>query len=73
LPGGHVETKESLEETLAREVYEETKVIVEKPALIGYQQMEVLTAKPERYPYPYPVSFQVHYHVEVKKICDFYW
>jgi ADP-ribose pyrophosphatase YjhB (NUDIX family) len=71
LPGGHVEEGESLEETLTREVYEETKVIVEKPALIGYQQMEVLAEKPNKYRYPYPISYQVHYHAEVKKICDF--
>ncbi|MXQ55755.1 NUDIX domain-containing protein [Shimazuella alba] len=71
LPGGHVEEGESLEETLVREVYEETKVIVEKPALIGYQQMEVLAEKPNEYRYPYPVSYQVHYHAKVRKICDF--
>jgi ADP-ribose pyrophosphatase YjhB (NUDIX family) len=71
LPGGHVEEGESLEETLVREVYEETKIRVEKPTLIGYQQMEVLAEKPNEYRYPYPISYQVHYHAEVKKICDF--
>lgn len=71
LPGGHVEEGESLEEALMREVYEETKIIVEKPTLIGYQQMEVSAEKPDGYRYPYPISYQVHYHAEVKKICDF--
>lgn len=71
LPGGHVEEGESLEETLVREVYEETKVIVVKPTLIGYQQMEVLAEKPNEYRYPYPISYQVHYHAEVKEICNF--
>jgi ADP-ribose pyrophosphatase YjhB (NUDIX family) len=71
LPGGHVEEEEILEETLVREVYEETKIIAEKPTLIGYQQMEVLAEKPNEYRYPYPISYQVHYHAEVKEICDF--
>ncbi|MCH5583701.1 NUDIX domain-containing protein [Shimazuella sp. AN120528] len=71
LPGGHIEAGESLEETLVREVYEETKVIVDNPTLIGYQQMEVFAPKPQPYRYPYPMSYQVHYHAEIKKICDF--
>jgi ADP-ribose pyrophosphatase YjhB (NUDIX family) len=71
LPGGHVEAGESLEETLEREVFEETKIRVEKPTLIGYQWMEVLAEKPSGYQYPYPISYQVHYHAEVKEICDF--
>lgn len=33
--------------------------------------MEVLAEKPKKYRYPFPISYQVHYHAEVKKICAF--
>lgn len=39
IPGGHPESGESPEQTLAREVYEETTVKIGECALIGYQEV----------------------------------
>ncbi|WP_028776415.1 NUDIX hydrolase [Shimazuella kribbensis] len=71
LPGGHVDNGEGLMEALEREVFEETKVRIYQPTLVGYQKLEVLADKPKNYQYPYPESYQVHFHAEVKEICEF--
>jgi ADP-ribose pyrophosphatase YjhB (NUDIX family) len=71
LPGGHVEEGEGFTEALEREVFEETKVRIHQPTLVGYQKLEILAEKPENYRYPYPDSYQLHFHAEVKEICDF--
>jgi len=71
LPGGHREEGESLEDTLAREIEEETSIRIKNPTLIGYQQMELFAPKPERYRYPYPISYQLHYHAEICEIKQF--
>lgn len=39
IPGGHPEPRESPEQTLTREVYEETSVKIGKCGLIGYQEV----------------------------------
>ncbi|WP_169818319.1 hypothetical protein [Shimazuella kribbensis] len=39
--------------------------------LIGYQKLEVYAEKPDNYRYPYPESYQVHFHAQVKQIDEF--
>ncbi len=41
IPGGKPEAGETYEQALAREVYEETNVHIERPAMIGYQEVYV--------------------------------
>src|SRR6185503_2650335 len=54
LPGGRREDNELLEQTLRREILEETGWEVGPPALLGVKHFRHLTAKPANYPYPYP-------------------
>lgn len=70
-PGGHIEKGEKIVETLHREVYEETKVLIDNPSLIGYQKLEIYAKKPEGYSYPYRTSYQVHFFARVKDILPF--
>lgn len=46
-PGGHVEYGESFVESVKREVFEETGLIIEKPVLCGVKQFQ--TKQDERY------------------------
>jgi len=71
LPGGHIEKGENVLETLQREIWEETKVTIKQPRLIGYQKIEVYAEKPDNYRYPYPESYQVHYMAEAEEIGEF--
>jgi 8-oxo-dGTP diphosphatase len=70
-PGGHVEKGESPIDTVCREVYEETSVVIHSPQLIGFQRLHIHAEKPENYKYPYPESYQVHYFASVKEIHPF--
>jgi 8-oxo-dGTP pyrophosphatase MutT (NUDIX family) len=54
LPGGRREPEESLEETLERELLEETGWRVADVALLGFRHMCHLTPRPADYRYPYP-------------------
>ena len=54
LPGGRREPGETVEETLRREVLEETGWTVAEPRLVGCLRLRHLTPRPEDYPYPYP-------------------
>jgi ADP-ribose pyrophosphatase YjhB (NUDIX family) len=68
VPGGRREPDESLEETLRREVLEETGMVLEEPVVLGFLHFENLgplpEARPDDYLYPYPHFLQVVYRAE---------
>ncbi len=65
MPGGNVEIGESVEQGVAREVYEETGLEVRVERLIG------IYSEPESYPFmSYPDGFTVHYITHVFA-CDY--
>ena len=55
----------------AREVLEETGAEVERLTLLGYEEISVYAPKPEGYPHPYPVSYQVFYCGRVGRLHPF--
>jgi 8-oxo-dGTP diphosphatase len=61
LPGGRRQAKEALEETLRREVLEETAWELTESALLGFMRFRHLTPRPDGYPYPYPNFLQLVY------------
>ena len=67
LPGGRRENDESLEQTLAREILEETGWEVVNPRLLGVKHFHHLTQKPAGYSYPYPDFLQIIFVVEAYK------
>ncbi len=70
IPGGHVEPRESPEEAMRREVYEETGARLGPARLIGYQQFRIFAPKPTEYRYPYPESHQVFYYAQVVSLDE---
>lgn len=71
IPGGHVEPGELSEETVRREVYEETNATLEALHLLGYQRLRLLGPRPVSYQYPYPVCYQIFYYAQIKSLDDF--
>jgi 8-oxo-dGTP diphosphatase len=71
IPGGHVEPGEHPDETVRREVYEETAATLESLHLLGYQRLRLLGPEPPSYRYPYPVSYQTFYWARVKSLDAF--
>jgi 8-oxo-dGTP pyrophosphatase MutT (NUDIX family) len=61
LPGGRREPGESLERTLARELWEETGCELADISMLGFLHFQHLSPKPEGYPYPYPDFLQIVY------------
>src|SRR6266498_922183 len=61
LPGGRREAGETLEETLRREVLEETAWELEEPSMLGFMHFQHLAPRPEGYCYPHPDFLQVVY------------
>jgi 8-oxo-dGTP pyrophosphatase MutT (NUDIX family) len=61
LPGGHRNAGETLEETLRREVLEETGWTVAEPALLGFMHFHHLGPRPPGYRYPHPDFLQLVY------------
>jgi 8-oxo-dGTP pyrophosphatase MutT (NUDIX family) len=54
LPGGRREPGETLEQTLRREILEETGWAIDAPRLLGCLHFHHLSSKPSGYAYPYP-------------------
>lgn len=71
IPGGHVEAGEKPEETLRREVIEETGVELGTLHVLGYQQLLILTQPPPTYRYPFPVAYQLFYRAQVARLREF--
>lgn len=71
IPGGHVEAGEHPEETVRREVYEETGAELGPVRLLAYQRLRLFGPKPASYRYPYPDSYQVFYTAQVSVLHDF--
>ncbi|OBZ17072.1 NUDIX domain-containing protein [Bacillus sp. FJAT-26390] len=70
IPGGHVEAGETPIEAMKRELYEETRVLVESPQLLGYERIRLFT-KPNNYKYPYPDSYMVFYCAKIIQLDPF--
>jgi 8-oxo-dGTP diphosphatase len=71
VPGGHVEAGEQPEDTVHREVYEETGATLGPLHPLGYHRLQLLGPRPESYRYPYPVCYQVFYYAQVTALPDF--
>jgi 8-oxo-dGTP pyrophosphatase MutT (NUDIX family) len=61
VPGGRRKTGETLEETLRREVLEETGWTLDAPTMLGFMHFHHLSPKPPDYPYPHPDFTQIVY------------
>ena len=61
LPGGRHEEGETFEDTLLREVAEETGWTIEAVSRLGFIRLEHLGPKPTGYRFPYPHFFQIVY------------
>lgn len=68
IPGGHVESGESLEDAARRELFEETGAHVDSLEQIGYMKIELFGERPVGYAYPFPNSYMVFYWGKVTKL-----
>ncbi len=64
LPGGRIESGESVEATLYREVLEETGYALRDAKVLGFMHFRHLGPEPEGYEYPYPDFLQLVYRAE---------
>ena len=71
IPGGHIEEGETAEETVRRELLEETAVIPQNLALFAHAKITIHADKPDNYKYPYPESYMVFYVGGVGEIRPF--
>jgi 8-oxo-dGTP diphosphatase len=71
IPGGHVELGELPEETVRREVSEETGATLGSLHLLGHQCLRLLGPQPAGYRYPYPDCYQVFYWAQVASLEHF--
>jgi 8-oxo-dGTP diphosphatase len=67
VPGGHLEARETAEEAMQREVFEETGAVVGAVSVFGHQLVRLLSPRPEGYRYPYPDGYQVFFRAAVEK------
>jgi 8-oxo-dGTP pyrophosphatase MutT (NUDIX family) len=61
IPGGHREMGEYPEETVRREVQEETGAEIKDLVLLGHQHLLIRAPKPRGYAYPHPEAYQIFY------------
>ena len=71
LPGGRREGQEPIQETLRREMLEETGCTLVAAAALGVLHFRHLTPKPTDYKYPYPDFAQVVFAAEGTAMADF--
>ena len=64
MPGGRCEPGESIEDTLRREILEETGWTVASHRPLGFIHFRHLTPRPDDYPYPYPDFVQILFVAE---------
>jgi ADP-ribose pyrophosphatase YjhB (NUDIX family) len=67
LPGGRREGDESIEQTLRRELLEETGWTIDAPQLLGCVHFHHLTPRPAGHVYPYPDFVQVVFMAEAAR------
>ncbi len=61
MPGGRREPGETLEETVRREILEESGWTIARPSLLGFRHLHHLGPKPPDYGFPYPDFFWLIY------------
>jgi 8-oxo-dGTP diphosphatase len=71
IPGGRIETGETLEGALHREVYEETSAALSRVEVLGYMLIRLLGSRPDGYRYPYPESFIALYRGYIASLAPF--
>ncbi len=71
IPGGKIDVGETPQQTVVREVLEETFVQVEVIELVGIQEVELLGPRPENFQWIYPLSVQVYFLCRISKLMPF--
>ena len=72
VPGGHIEARETPEETVRRELMEETAVIPQNLTHFAHAKITIHAPKPDNYKYPHPISYMVFYVGGVGEIRPFF-
>jgi len=71
IPGGKIDLGETPQQTVVREVLEETFVQVEVVELVGIQEIELFGPRPENLQWSYPLSVQVYFLCRIRKLLPF--